>query len=239
VAAHAFVRGILSTGGTPVLITGETITPNYFDVLGVRPALGRGFRDDENVGEGQHAVVVLSHGLWQRRFGGRADILGQAVELSGVKYTVVGVAPPAFTGMVPGLESQFWAPVMMVDRFNFQGIQSEADHDPGATRIQKRGQRWLFVKGRLAEGKTVEQARAQVDTIFARLRQDCVLAKESLSVDTETLIGRFYLLHMICIRPEVTDFVIGSSCDYSFVPEMCPSANIVTLGFTVNEGVRF
>ena len=65
VAAHAFVRGILSTGGTPALITGETITPNYFDVLGVRPALGRGFRDEENVGEGQHAVVVLSHGLWR------------------------------------------------------------------------------------------------------------------------------------------------------------------------------
>ena len=172
VAAHAFVRGILSTGGTPALITGETITPNYFDVLGVRPALGRGFRDEENVGEGQHAVVVLSHGLWQRRFGGRADILGQAVELSGVKYTVVGVAPAGFTGMVPGLESQFWAPVMMVDRFNFQGIQSQADHDPGATRIQRRGDRWLFVKGRLAEGKSVEQARAQVDTIFARLRQD-------------------------------------------------------------------
>ena len=92
VAAHAFVRGILSTGGTPVLITGETITPNYFDVLGVRPALGRGLRADENVGEGQHAVVVLSHGLWQRRFGGRSDILGSAVELSGVKYTVVGVS---------------------------------------------------------------------------------------------------------------------------------------------------
>src|SRR4029079_7127280 len=101
----------------------------------------------------------------------RADILGQAVELSGVKYTVVGVAPAGFTGMVPGLESQFWAPVMMVALFTFQGIQSQAAHDPGATRIQRRGDRWLFVKGRLAEGKSVEQARAQVDTIFARLGQ--------------------------------------------------------------------
>jgi hypothetical protein len=48
-------------------------------------------------------------------------------------------------------------------------------------------------------------------------------------VDSDTMIGRFYLLHMICIRPEVTDFVVGSSCDYSFVPEMCPSGNVVTL----------
>jgi hypothetical protein len=130
VAAHAFVRGILSTGGTPVLITGETITPNYFDVLGVRPALGRGFRADENVGEGQHAVVVLSHGLWQRRFGGRADILGSAVELSGGEVHRRGCRAPRLHGHGAGLESQFWAPVMMVDRFNFQGIQSEADHDP-------------------------------------------------------------------------------------------------------------
>jgi predicted permease len=178
VAAHAFVRGILSTGGTPVLITGETITSNYFDVLGIRPTLGRAFRADENLAEGQHAVTVLSHGLWQRRFGGRADILGAAVELSGVKYTVVGVAPPGFTGMVPGLESQFWVPVMMVDRFNFQGIQSQQDRDPGATRIQRRGDRWLFVKARLAEGRRFEQARAQVDTIFARLREDYPVTNE-------------------------------------------------------------
>ena len=61
VAGHAFVRGILSTGGKPALTTGEAITSNYFDVLGVHPALGRAFRADENVAEGQHPVVVLSH----------------------------------------------------------------------------------------------------------------------------------------------------------------------------------
>jgi predicted permease len=178
VAAHAFVSGILSTAGKPALTTGETITPNYFDVLGIRPVLGRGFRPEENIAEGQHPVIVLSHGLWQRRFGGRADILGEAVELSGLSYTVVGVAPAGFAGMVPGVEAQFWVPVMMVDRFTFQGIQSAQDHDPGATRIQKRGQRWLFVKGRLAEGRTLEQARAQVETVFARLRQDYPVTNE-------------------------------------------------------------
>src|SRR5262245_14922586 len=69
-AAHAFVRGIFATGGKPTVATGETITPNYFDVLGVHPSLGRGFREDENVGEGQHPVIVLGHALWQRQFGG-------------------------------------------------------------------------------------------------------------------------------------------------------------------------
>src|SRR4029079_15454844 len=108
----------------------------------------------------------------------RADILGQAVELSGVKYTVVGVAPAGFTGMVPGLESQFWAPVMMVALFTFQGIQSQAAHDPGATRIQKRGDRWLFVKGRLGEGKSVEQAGSQGEKVLGRLRQDYPASNE-------------------------------------------------------------
>jgi predicted permease len=177
-AAHAFVRGILSTGGQPVVATGETVTSNYFDVLGVQPALGRGFSADENVAEGQHPVMVLGHGLWQRRFGGRADIVGQAVEVSGEKYTVIGVGPAGFQGMLPGIEAEFWVPVMMVERFSFQGIQAATDRDPGATRLQKRGQRWLFVKGRLAAGRTVEQARAQVDTIFARLRQDHPVTNE-------------------------------------------------------------
>jgi predicted permease len=178
VAAHAFVRGILSSGGKPVLTTGETITPNYFDVLGIQPALGRGFRVDENLAEGQHPVLVLGHGLWQRRFGGRRDIVGEAVELSGMKYTVVGVAAPGFAGMLPGIESEFWAPVMMVDRFSFQGMQGESDRDPGKTRIQRRGQRWLFVKGRLRPGRTVEQARAQVEAVFGRLQKDFPLTNE-------------------------------------------------------------
>jgi predicted permease len=178
VAAHAFVRGILATGGKPVLTTGETITSNYFDVLGIHPALGRGFRADENVAEGQNAVLVLSHGLWQRRFGGRTDIVGQAVELSGVKYTVVGVAPAGFTGMVPGVEAEFWVPTMMVERLSFEGMQGTSDRDPGKTRIERRGHRWLFVKARLAPGRSLEQARSQVDTVFARLRQEYPVTNE-------------------------------------------------------------
>jgi predicted permease len=177
-AAHAFVSGILATGGQPTVVTGETVTSNYLDVLGLTPSLGRGFLAEENVGEGQHPVIVLSHGLWQRRFGARADIVGQAVELSGVKYTVVGVGPRGFQGMLPGVEAEFWVPVMMIDRLSFQGMQADTDRDPGETRLQRRGQRWLFVKGRLADGRTVDQARAQVATIFARLRQDHPVTNE-------------------------------------------------------------
>jgi predicted permease len=172
VAGHGFVRGILSSSGAPALTTGEAVTANYFDVLGIRPALGRVFRPEENVGEGQHPVVVLGHGLWQSRFGGRPEVIGEAVVLSGVPFTVVGVAPARFSGVVPGLQPEFWVPVTMVERLSFSGVQAVTDNDPGATRLQQRGNRWLFLKGRLAPGRTVAEAQAQADMVFARLRTE-------------------------------------------------------------------
>jgi predicted permease len=172
VAGHSFVRGILSTGGKPALTMGEAVSANYFDVLGVRPARGRGFLPEENVGEGQHPVLVMGHGMWRGRFGGRTDIVDQTVVVSGVAYTVVGVAPAGFSGVIPGLQPEFWVPVTMVDRLSFGGVQATTDNDPGTTRIQQRGNRWLFLKGRLAEGRSVEEAQAQVETVFARLRTE-------------------------------------------------------------------
>jgi predicted permease len=168
-AAHSYVRAILSTSGPPVLVSGEAVTANYFPVLGIAPSLGRAFRDEENAPRAEIPVVVLSHGLWQRRFGGRADIVGGTLKLSGLDYTIVGVAPPDFPGTIPGLPTDFWVPVMMVERLEFSGVQWNADAQESGTRVERRGSRWLFVKGRLASGRTVEEARAQVATIFSRL----------------------------------------------------------------------
>ena len=172
VAAHAMVRGILTSEGRSALVVGEVATANYFDLLGIQPELGRGFLPEENQTEGSHPVMVLSHGLWQRRFGGRPDILEETVKLSDVTYTIVGVAPAGFSGLLPGFQPEFWVPTMMVEGLSFSGIQSVTDSPIGDTRITRRGQRWLFLKGRLAEGKTVEQSQAQLDTIFARLKEE-------------------------------------------------------------------
>ena len=172
VAAHAFVRGILSSGGEPVLVTGEAVSANYLDVLGIRPALGRGFLREEDKGEGQHPVLVIGERLWQRRFGGRPDVVGETLQLSGVAYQVVGVAPPGFAGVIPGLQPEFWVPATMVERLSQAGVQSTTDNDPGATRLQRRGNRWLFLKGRLAPGRSVQEAQAQVAALFARLARD-------------------------------------------------------------------
>jgi predicted permease len=172
VAGHAFVRGVVTIGDRPVLVTGEAVTDGYFEVLGVRLAQGRPIVAEDNASAGSAPVIVLSHGLWQRRLGGRADTLGTAIRLSGVPYTVVGVAPPAFVGTMPGLAPEFWVPAVHVDRLAISGPTASTGPSSKAPRIEQRGARWLFVKGRLADGRTVEEARAQVETIFARLRTE-------------------------------------------------------------------
>ena len=170
VAGSGYVRGILDQ--QPQLVTGEAVTPNYFEVLGIAVARGRGFGPAEDTPPLAAPVIVLSHGLWQRQFGGSADALGASVRLSGHEYTVVGVAPPGFTGTVPGFRADFWVPVAMVERFVFAGIQATDDDDPGQTRLDRRGTRWMFVKGRLAEGRTLAEARAQADAVFLRLQSE-------------------------------------------------------------------
>ncbi len=169
IAGNAYVRGVLSTATSPRLVTGEAVTANYFDVLGVSIGQGRGFRADEDAAAGGAPVVVLSHGLWQHEFGGRADAVGRTLKLSGLTYTVVGVAPQTFPGAMPGIASDFWVPVTMVERFQFTGVQWTGDNDPGTTRLDRRSTRWLFAKGRLADGQTIAQARAQAEAVFASL----------------------------------------------------------------------
>jgi predicted permease len=184
IAANAYVRGILTTSGHGVLVTGEAVTANYFDLLGTGPALGRGFRPDEDRAAGAAPVVVLSHGLWQRRFGGRSSVLGDTARLSGTEYTIVGVAPPRFTGTLPGIPTEFWVPVTMVERLQFSGVQmsNEASGaDTSGGRLARRGLRWLFVKGRLADGRTVDDARTQIETIFARLSKEYPLTNETVT----------------------------------------------------------
>ena len=181
-AAHGFVRGILSTGERPALVTGEAVTANYFDVLGIPINNGRGFAEAEASAEGGDAVVVLSHGLWQARFGGR-PVLGTPVTLSSRPYTVIGVAPAGFAGAIPGLATDFWVPVTMVESLVFSGVQWTAEDEGAAgTRLERRGTRWLFVKGRLADGAMVEDARAQIGTIAARLASEHPTTNKDMQV---------------------------------------------------------
>jgi predicted permease len=179
-AGHALVRGIFSRDGKSELVMGEVVTGNYFDVLGVEPKFGRGFLPEEDETEGSHPVVIVSHGLWQRRLGGDPAAVGKSLRISGVEYDVIGIAPESFTGTIPGLAPEFWAPTAMVSKLRFSGIQADTPSPTGTTRREKRGTRWLFVKGRLAPGRTLEQARAQVATVFARLEKEYPATNEKV-----------------------------------------------------------
>jgi predicted permease len=182
--ASSYVRGILSTGERGVLITGEAVTANYFDLLGARPSLGRGFRDDESATAGAAPVAVVSYGLWQQRFGGRPTIIGDTIKLSGESYTVIGVGPRGFTGTIPGIPTELWVPLVMVERLEFSGVQwskDTANSEGKLGRLDRRGNRWLFVKGRLAEGRTIEDVRAQARTVFARLNTQYPITNESVT----------------------------------------------------------
>ena len=146
--------------GDPVGIVGYRFDADFFDVLGVRPVLGRTFVPEETVA-GKHQVVVLSHRLWQRHFGGDPQIVGRGITLNGLPYTVIGVMPPGFHHPQ---RAELWAPLVV-----------------SAPVQQNWNARPLRVAGRLKPDVTVEQAQAEMTRIANELAQ---LHPESNAAET-------------------------------------------------------
>ena len=140
--------------------TGMVVSGNLFDVMGVEPVLGRGFRADEDQVPGRDPVMVLSYSFWKSQLGADPSIIGRQVRLNGIAFTVIGVAPEAFTGM-----DQYLRPAMYVPLAMSQQLSGSAQPDE----LEKRDQRGLQVKGRLAPGATIETAQAELQTIAAGL----------------------------------------------------------------------
>ncbi|MEP6962627.1 MAG: ABC transporter permease, partial [Acidobacteriota bacterium] len=138
-------------------VHGHLVSGNYFDALGVSPALGHAFTlDDERPNTAPYAVI--SHRYWTRRFGGRADIIGKTLTIRGTPLTIVGVAPRGFIGEIVGQQPDLWIPIGM------QSAVLPGDdllHDTPPFKIM-----WLHVFGRLQPGVTLEQAQAQSSSIF-------------------------------------------------------------------------
>src|SRR5438105_13694954 len=111
--AYRIVVASLSHHGNNERVWGTVVSWNYFDVLGVPPALGRFFLPEEDQTPGTHPVVVLSYGLWQRRFGADKTLVGKTIALNGHPFSVVGVAPEGFRGTQAGLMPALWVPLMM------------------------------------------------------------------------------------------------------------------------------
>ncbi len=137
---------------------GEIVSGNYFDVLGVKPILGRGFLPEEDRTQDAHPVVVISHSLWQRRFNADASVVGKTIYMNGFPFTIIGVAPEAFKGVKFPLQQSFWTPLMMRSKFKM-----------GAEWETNRGWTNLNVIGRLKPGVTMEQAEADLNLIAENL----------------------------------------------------------------------
>lgn len=145
---------MLAVDDARVVLWTEIVSGNYFEVLGVRPALGRFFVPAEEDVRGAPLTVVLSHPFWQRQFAGDPAIVGRPIRLNGHLFTVVGVAPAGFGGMVRGLVPSVWVTVASTERTNgHAGV------------IEGRGNRGGWNKARLRPGVTVEAAQAEVATI--------------------------------------------------------------------------
>ncbi|HEX3528030.1 MAG TPA: ABC transporter permease [Thermoanaerobaculia bacterium] len=140
------------------LLFGEEVTASYFDLLGLRPVLGRTFLPEEDATAGTHPVIVLGQRAWKQRFGGDPNIIGRSLKLNGMHFTVIGVAPEKLKGSFPGVVSEFFMPMQMADAM---------EREPTLT---ARGSRSLFLKARLKPGIPIEKAQAQFTTFASRLR---------------------------------------------------------------------
>jgi predicted permease len=158
--AFAFRSLDLTGTGKPEQLWAANVSANYFDVLGVRPILGRGFLPAEDQKPGGAPVAVLSYSLWQRRFGGDDHILGRTIFLNQHPFSVVGVAPAAFQGTMTGLRTDLWVPVMMQ-----QQVAGAWDW------LHDRGDHELMMQGRLAPGVSVQQARDEMNLLMQHLAE--------------------------------------------------------------------
>jgi predicted permease len=151
ITACMFAPMSLTGKGKPERVWGMVASANYFDVLGVRPILGRGFLPSEDEKPGGAPVAVISYRLWQTQFGANPNAVGQQIELNQHSYTIVGVTPPAFQGSITGLRMEVWVPVMM-----------QAQVMPGGDALHDHGNLWLFAYGRLKPGISAQQAQEEM-----------------------------------------------------------------------------
>jgi putative ABC transport system permease protein len=141
----------LADTATPERVVGAKVTANYFEVMGVRPALGRTFTPEEDR-PGSDQVVVLSHRIWERRFGASAAVIGRALRMNGINCAVIGVMPASFD--LTSDSEELWTPIAFT-------AEQRAQHD----------EHYLTVYGRLAPGMSRERVQSELDATAARLRE--------------------------------------------------------------------
>src|SRR5438477_12029029 len=151
----------LSIGDRAERAGGGIVSANYFDALGVRPMLGRGFRPEEGTGRNAHPVTVISYETWKDRYKGDPDIIGRNQYLNGMQHTIIGVTPEKFYGTFVGYSFQFWVPTSMQETFDTTGYK-----------LEDRGARWIEGYVFLKPGVTRQQAQDEISAVAKRLEND-------------------------------------------------------------------
>jgi len=159
-AAEDMLQVAIDTQDQNDVIWGQAVSGNYFDVMQVKPLMGRAFLPEEDGAPGAHPVVVLGHSLWERRLGSDPNIVGKKLRLNNRPYEVIGVAPKFFKGSKFGLSMDFWVPIAMVEEL--RGVTDW---------LKSRNSHWMNVIGRLKPGVSLAQATAEANAISSRLNQ--------------------------------------------------------------------
>ncbi len=156
--AEATMPVQVKIGNAASRVNGELVSGSFFPVLGVQPALGRVLTADDDRVPGGHPVAVLGYAFWQGRFGGNPNVIGQALDLNGHAFTIVGVAQAGFDGLEVGIPVQVFVP-----------IQMEPQLGPAWMKLEDRGFGWVRAFGRLKPGMTPEQAQVGMQPTYKSL----------------------------------------------------------------------
>ncbi|HKH74637.1 MAG TPA: ABC transporter permease, partial [Vicinamibacterales bacterium] len=173
----------LSGADEPERIETEFVSAPYFSLLRATPALGRTFRSDEDQVAKPERVVVLSDGLWRRRFAADSGVIGRAVTLNGQPYTVVGVMPAGFFGVEN--DAQLWVPF--------------AQWAPPET-MARRGNRGFFVLGRLRPGITLAAAQSEANNVASRLAREYPTTNEARGIEVSPLVAEYFGRLRLAVR---------------------------------------
>ena len=157
IAASTFAVAQIDREGTVATIMGEAITGGSFALLGIEPQLGRAIQPEDDVARGGHPVVMLSHGYWQRAFGGDPQVVGRTLVMGRRNYTIIGVAPAGYRGGLPAVTPAFYVPLAMQDEL--MGIEM----------LDQRDFHNFSLKARLASGVTRAQAEHAASLVAASL----------------------------------------------------------------------
>ena len=185
----------VSYGDQNARVTGELVSGNFFEVLGVKPWAGRLFTQNDDMTPGAHPVAVLSYSFWESRFNKDDSLIGKTILINEHPVTVLGVTPPGFYGLSLADNADVRVPLMMTPVFN--------PRPQPPTRLQTRRNQWLSLMARIKDGVSPAQAQASADVLYRRIRE---FESQSLSASASAFDREQFLARRIALVPGAQGF---------------------------------